>query len=471
MLRDVTTTITDGGLGVTTPKGEGVHLKIGVSSIQSKNPIIINGNMSHEKIKEKLGLSPLADACMDSVENGSNLIYCIPVAATVDGTIGEIKKTVTGTGSVAVQGKPNNAYDIVVKFTGTGGLNQALLKYSIDGGNTWDEELTLSLDGNVEIPQTGITFKFTEGVTQAKSFEINDTYEVKTTAPQMNNQDVISAIEKIKSLNLEFEFVHIVGESAKALWVAVSQEQKRLYEIYHKPMFFILEAYNIQANQSIDDYVMQLLEDKKSIENYDIQVVTARSIYTRMDGTTKEINNTGIICGLYSRAKVQQSIGETKVFSVSEGKLLKLMPEGIDEVISMLDGASYVTFRKYDGLSGFYVTNARMMCPENSDYRYAELVRVKNKIVKETRKEALSHIQSEVDMSDLQGSLETIAKFIEIPLDKMSEKKEISSARIIVPENQDILATEKLSVKIRYVPIGHIREIEIDLGMENPYKK
>lgn len=468
MLRDVRTTVTDGGLGLDKTKGEGVHLKIGVSPIVSDDPIVITGNMSAQKIKERLGLSPLADACMDSVENGANMIYCIPVAAAVDGTIGTIEKTVTGTGSCVVSGKPNNAFSISIKITGAGGFNAAALKYSLDGGYSYSDEMTMPLLGEVTIPNTGLKFKFTEGATPADSFKVGDVYSVKTEAPQMINQDVITAIGKLKFLTEDYEWVHVVGESTKDLWYAVATQQKTLADTYHKPLFFVLEARKKQANETVDDYAIALSKEKKDIQNYDIQVVAARSIYTRMDNTTREINNAGIVCGWYAQAAVQQSIGETKTFSISEKKMLQLMPKGIEQYLSLLDDSNYLTFRKYDGLSGFYVTNARMMCPENSDYRYAEDSRVKNKIIRQTRKQALTELQVDVDMTDVQGSLEAIAKFIEIPLDKMARKKEISKARIVVPEGQDILVTETMYVKIRFVPIGHIREIEIDLGMENP---
>lgn len=47
---------------------------------------------------------------------------------------------------------------------------------------------------------------------------MRDTYTLKTTAPSMTNGDVLGAIEKIKSFNEEFEFVHIVGGSTVELW-------------------------------------------------------------------------------------------------------------------------------------------------------------------------------------------------------------------------------------------------------------
>lgn len=259
-------------------------------------------------------------------------------------------------------------------------------------------------------------------------------------------------------------------ENQQRLFGRRCPEAIRFTELYKKPLFFILEARNITEEESLDEYAQYIVEERKGLQNYDIQIVTARSLYTRMDGTIKDINNAGIVCGLYSKAKVQQSIGEVKSFSIPENKMFELLPKGIEDYIGLFDETKYLTFRKYEGIEGFYVTNARMMCHDGSDYKYAERVRVKNKMIRETRKQALQELQSDIDMTDVQGSLETIAKFIQIPLDEMVRKKEISSARIVVPEGQDILATEKLNIIIRFIPIGHVREIDIDLGMENPFR-
>lgn len=53
----------------------------------------------------------------------------------------------------------------------------------------------------------------------------------------------------------------------------------------------------------------------------------------------------------------------------------------------------------------------------------------------------------------------------------MIEAKEISAVTITVPNGQDILTDEIFRLIIRYVPRGTIREIVVDLGMENPYAK
>ena len=152
-------------------------------------------------------------------------------------------------------------------------------------------------------------------------------------------------------------------------------------------------------------------------------------------------------------------------------RLLELLPAEMDNsIIELLDLAGYLTFREYDGLDDFYVYHTKMMSPDGSDFRYAEDVRVKNKIIRETRKEGLLLLNDDIDLEDVQGELETRAKFMFVPLQRMIDAKEISSAEITVPEGQaeTILEDETMRVKIRYVSRGYIREVEVDLGRAQP---
>jgi hypothetical protein len=476
MLRDVTTKVSDGLLGFSAAKGDGLHVKIGVSPVVSDAPIVVTGEMTAEKIKERLGLSPLADAMMDSVEWGANRTYCIPVSATTAGTIGEIAKAGDGGGNVTIDGSPTNAFQIIVKITAQGALNTASFVASIDGGYSFTDELTVPVSGEYEIAGTGLKLKFTDAPEPEQipsSFLVGDVYTAKTTAPTMTHDDVIAAIDKLKTFSGEYEFVHIVGESTLPLWQAVSEAQRELQDDYKKPMFFLLEAYSPDEEEDITDYALRLESDRKQIKNYNIQVVPARGLLMKMDGTTRDVNLAGLVCGLYAKASVQTSIGKTREeagFGVSKAKLLELRPKGIEKVTELLDLAGYLTFREYDGLDNLYVYHTNMMSPDGSDYRYAEDVRVLNKIIRETRKEGIRILQDDIDLEDVQGELETRAKFIFPPLQDMIDAKEISSAQITVPDGQEqtIIEDEKMRVKVRYVSRGYIREIEIDLGRAKP---
>ena len=100
------------------------------------------------------------------------------------------------------------------------------------------------------------------------------------------------------------------------------------------------------------------------------------------------------------------------------------------------------------------------------DVNYAEDVRVRNKIIRETRKEALQVMNDDIDLEDIQGELEARAKFISTPLDRMVKEQEISSYETTVLEGHEetFLEDETMRIKIRYLSRGYIREVEVDLG-------
>lgn len=475
MLRDVKHNVSDGLLGFATATGDGLHLKIGVSPKVSDTPIIVTGDMDAKKIKERLGLSPLADAVMDSVQFGAARVFCLPVSATTAGNVGEVKKTGDGGGSVTVDGSPTNAFDVIVKITAQGGLNAAAFVVSIDGGYSFTDETTVPVTGSYEVAGTGLTLKFTEATQSEQkpsSFLVNDTYAFTTTAPTMTNGDVLAAIEKVKKFAQEIEFVHVVGASDPALWVAMSEAQKELMKINHKPLFMLLEAAypTEEEDGSLHDWAFKMESDRKQIRNTDIQVCAAWGRLVRLDGTTQNVNLAGLAAGLYAKAPVQTCIGKTRDgagFGIPKSKLLELLPAGYDDtIIELLDVAGYLTFREYDGLPDFFVYHTKMMSPDGSDFRYAEDVRVKNKIIRETRKEALQFKNDDIDLEDIQGELEARAKFISTPLDRMVDNKEISSYQtVVLPGHEDtFLEDETMRIKIRYLSRGYIREVEIDLG-------
>lgn len=190
----------------------------------------------------------------------------------------------------------------------------------------------------------------------------------------------------------------------------------------------------------------------------------------RMDGRVQDINNAGIVTGLYGRAKESQSIGEVKSFPISEAKLLKLLPEGIEDYIETLDKAKYVTIRQYIGKEDYYVTSANMMSPEGSDYSYAEDVRVSNRLVKAVRAKALDELQVEVDPGDIETSITNIQEQLNTPVEDAVRDKVISSGSVTIDtENLNILVDEKLDINITYVPMGHVREMNLTFAVENPY--
>lgn len=466
-LRDVTFNIEDGSLGNSEDLGAGVHIKIGAAPVKSTVPLLITGTMKPAQIKEKLGLSPLADACLDSIENGAGKIYCVPVTPTEDGKNGEVTHTGGGTGTVSVSGKPNNAYDIIIRILGAGNPNTATFAYSANGGYSYEAEETIPLNGEKEIAGTGIKVTF-EG-----EFKEGDSYQFASKAPSISNEAVLKAVESLYNSDLDFEFIHIVGQSTKALWAALANCAGQFLNLYKRPVMFLCEARYKAEEESIDEYVAALKAEAKGIDSFYIQVCSAWSQYTRWDGREQLINNAGIVAGLYGLASVQQSIGQVDTFSISESKMTKLMPEGIEDYISDLDDAKYLTFRKYYGITGCYVNNAKVLCRDGSDYRYAEHVRVLNKIIREIYKKSVAMLQMDISASDdMETDINNILETLNTPIEDMADAGELSSGSVSVadPEGVNILQDEELALKLTFVPRGYIREFIFNLAMENPYR-
>lgn len=470
-LRDVKHTVSDGLLNFRTDQGDGIHIKIGVAPVTSGSPIVITGDMDADKIKARLGLSPLADSVMDAVQFGAGRIYCIPVAATNKGSIGEIVHAGEGTGTVTATGTPTNSFGVIVRISGRGGLNTAAFAVSIDNGYSFGDEITVPLTGSYEIEGTGITLGF--AVPEGGSFEVDDTYSFLTGAPVATNGDILAALEKVKGYHESFEFIHIVGESTQPLWEAASAFQQELMNDFKKPAFILLEAAKPteEDESDLDAWADRMEADARTIRNHNIQVCAAWGLLVKLDGTTKAANLAGLASGRYAKAAVQKSIAQTSPdagMGFGKGELLELLPDGYDSgVIARLDEAGYLTFREYDGLEDFYVYHTRMLCGSGSDYRYAEDVRVKNKIIRLTRREALKLLNDDVDLEDLQNELETRARFVGAgALDQMVSSREISAYEIIVLEGHELTfpEDETLRLKIRYKSRGYIREIQIDLG-------
>lgn len=469
MYGDVNVKVEDGNLGRSSSTGTGTHIKIGISNVESKAPILISGTMNAKKIKEKVGNTPLADACIDAVEWGASSTYCIPVKAGTAGTVGEIKEEKKGYGSFEVKGSPNNAYDIVVEVMDAGECNEGSFRYSLDGGNTFTEEMTIPVTGEAELEATGLNVKFTDAE-GGDSFKEGDRFTFSTTSPAMSNEAVINAVESLINSPIVFEFVHIVGVSAKALWASLCTLANDFLTKYKRPLYFVCEARGKRADESIGEYVDAMLEERKGINNMYIQVVCSNSRYQRMDGRVQDINNAGIVTGLYGRAKESQSIGEVKSFPIPEAKMQKLLPEGIEDYIEALDAAKFVTIRQYIGREDFYVTSANMMSPEGSDYAYAEDVRVSNRLVRAVRAEALNELQVEIDPGDIETSITNIQEQLNTPVEDAIRDKIISSGSVAIDtENLNILADESLGVRITYVPMGHVREMSLAFAVENPY--
>ena len=470
MFSSVNVKVEDGNLGRSTVEGRGVQVTIGVSNVKSTVPLLITNTMKLDAIKEKLGCTPLADACMDAAENGLKENYAIPVTADIQGTVGEITHSGEGMGAISVEGNPDNAYQVVVEITETGSLNDGMFRYSIDGGNIFSAEQMIPMSGTYEMPKTGLTLKFSVEEETSQAFMEGDAYSFETTEPTLTNQSVLKAVEQLKNSNISFEMVHIVGTSGKALWAALQQEAIEFLDIYKKPLIFLVEGRAVREGETLDEYWTAMKEERRGISSIYICVSLSYGNYVRQDLSTRVINMAGVISGLFGQAKESLSIGCVKEFPISSAKLLQLVPDGIGEYTKLLDDAGFTVLRQYTGLEDYYVSNAKTLAADNSDFPYVENVRVLNRIVREVNKRTTENIQQEIDPEEIETSVKRIESELNIAMDDCIDDKIISSGEVTIDtENVNILVDETLNVSAEWVPMGTARVFNISFAVNNPY--
>lgn len=471
LFSEVNVKVEDGRLGKSGVTGRSAQAKIGVSNVTSSAPIVILGTMKPDEIREKLGNTPLADSCIDSVENGLGLIYAIPVQSETPGEKKSVEHSGSGKGTVSVSGNPNNAYDVVVKILEDGNLNEGAFIYSIDGGNSYSEEFTIPLAGTYEIPGTGLTVTFGGSESGGKLFKEGDNYSFSTTAPTASNQKVLKAVEMLETFNKPVEVCHIVGTSTKALWAALQSKAEEFLTVVKKPMIFLVEARKIKDSETIDTYLAEMDKEKKGISSKFLCISASYGVYTRKDLRTQIINMAGVISGLIGTAKESLSVGCVEEFPISSAKLQKLVPEGIEAYSRLLDEMGYTVIRQYTGKDNYYVSNANTMAKPGSDYPYVENVRVLNRIVREVSMLATDKVQMEIDPNNIESDIKTVEAYLNIAMDECKKDGIISDGEVKVKtEGLNILVDETLDISIEWIPMGTARVFNLTFGVKNPAK-
>ena len=446
--------ITDGGLGILAPNSAGVHAKVGVCSKGDVNRMAMFSD--RDQLTSVYGSGPLVSKLADSFDNGSSTIYSVRAKADIPGTISAIKST-EGT-TLTVTGEPLDSYDVSIVITKQGVRNEAVFKYSLDGKDSYSPLITVPLNGEYTIFNTGIKINFAETLIE------NEIHSFTTTAPEASVASVIEAVKVLSDSNVRFENIHIVGESSLPMWVAMDTMAAEM-ESKYRYLSISLEARYKNNGETTDAWVAALLEERSQFASTRVQVICQYAeILDTLTGRQMARNVGGTYRGYVSKLKIQQSPGEVAAGSVKG--IVKLLPEDMNNAhILALDEGGFVTFRKFIGLNGIYVTNGRMMAEATSDYQQEENRRVMDEACAQVYLAGLRFVKS----GATEKSIKALQAYLQHPLDIMQGEEKIIRGRIVIPSNQDIWATSKIRVKIRIVPVPIMREIEIDIGLENPF--
>ncbi len=192
------------------------------------------------------------------------------------------------------------------------------------------------------------------------------------------------------------------------------------------------------------------------------------------------IGTMGAVLGHLSLASVHLSIAWVEKFNiVSTGDTtldeIAFATGELDKDVTLalkntLDNFHYTFLRKHEGISGTYHNDSWTAIAETDDFSTQENVRTMDKAVRNIRTNVVPNLSGPLYVN-IDGTLteDTIALFkndAERATLQMVTDAELSAQEVTINPSQNVLATSKIIIGVKLVPVGVGREIEVNIGFE-----
>ncbi|QRE05291.1 DUF2586 family protein [Flavobacterium psychrophilum] len=204
----------------------------------------------------------------------------------------------------------------------------------------------------------------------------------------------------------------------------------------------------------------------------------------------KKVGIIGACLGAISKAKVHESIAWVEKQNLVTGTYPKALTGNVVvarelDVVSFIDGTllgdltpaqvqsihdkGYLFPIKHIGYTGTFFNDSFTCTALDSDFVYLENNRTIDKAQRGVYIKLLPKISGPIYINpdtgeisaDSIASLEAIAS---IPLEQMERDGEVSGFKVFINPSQDVLATSKITVVLKIVPVGVLREIVVNIG-------
>lgn len=204
----------------------------------------------------------------------------------------------------------------------------------------------------------------------------------------------------------------------------------------------------------------------------------------------KKVGIVGACLGAISRAKVNESIAWVEKQNLVTEAYPKALTGNVIvarelDVTAFIDGTllgdftpaqiqsindkGYIFPIKHIGYAGTFFNDSFSATALDNDFSTIENNRAIDKAQRGVYVKLLPKISGPIYINpdtgeiseDTIASLEAIGS---IPLEQMERDGELSGFKIFINPNQDVLSTSKLTVTLKIVPVGVLREITVNLG-------
>lgn len=484
-LPGISTTILDGGLGVTNPATSTPHVIGNATQGPSDVPTLI---ANQRQLTETFGVAgSLVDTVGYILDHGGGPVVATRTAtsipATYDGGTSSSLTASTGGGTdnhvtVAVATtSPAHDADLVVTVTTGGARSAALFSYSLDGGRTNSPPIAMA--ATVLLGNSGITLEFASAT--VNPYVAGATYSSTVLGPMYNGTDLSAVWTGVAASLLKWDFFVFAGRAhsssaAETLAAAIDTELATLVAADQPYGAMISAGADTGAN-----------------------ALTAFASYT-----TKRI---AVLFGQFQAAPPVGAVGRALPYLPATCHAAALAASnvmstdlaqtfGADSVGPIpgctgidhdefranagLDDAKIGTLRTYANLDGFYLTNCWLKSPTGSDFEFWQHRRIMDQACKAVSAEHSRLISSNVVCkNDGTGQLtepaaRAIEKRVQRQLDNLigsairgvgpttidGSTGHVSDIRYQVDRTNNVLSTKTLQATVSIVPRGYLKTLQ-----------
>lgn len=464
VIPDVSTTITDGALGLVGTNGNQTPAIIGTSSAGTPNVPVSVGDV--QTLVSTFGSGELVEAAAHVLAAAGGPVVCMKTAASTAGVAGSVTKVGSGSSVMTVTGTPVDDYDVIVT-TIQGGTNPAAgtatFKYSVDGGRTTSAEIALPTAGTYTLGATGVGLAFS-----AAALTAGTTYSFHASGPAFTNGDLATSMDALLASPLTWFMVYAAGIPADTSGTAA--------------FFATLTTKLVAAETTGARFARAILQ---SADDTDTNLTTMRA---GLSGTKVALaagfaNITSQISGAQQKrgaahsaiARLASIVPSEDIGRFQTGPVFAVQAIGRDEFKTpALDAQNFLTLRTHVGQSGFYFTRGKNMAPLASDFQLIQNARVVDIAATAGRAALLRYLNDSIRIDKTTGFiLEKEALTIEAYVeqrqrDALTQPGDADNVAVTVSRTENILSTGKLPVRIRVVPHGYANFITQDVGLTNP---
>lgn len=473
---NVTETVRDGGLGTVPANTSNLHVVLGTSSLGTVNTLYSFSSI--DDITATVGTGPGPEAAAYELAIAGGSVYFMPINASVAGVASAVTTTrvASSTSVMTTIGTPSDAYSAIVKVTtsGTGQIvsNGAIgILISLDGGNTWSQQITLPSSGNYTIAGTGLSLSFTTASNATLDF--GDQFTFACQPPFYSSADLNNAFTALGNDPRTWGFLHVVGYPTAGTSSANAIASASLASSISTSMATFANNFR---------WARCIMEAPPSA---DADLISAFAGFA--DGRVKIEATTATITSPITGRKMLRSWAwavSARLAAVSVSTSPGRIADGPMRGVTAITRDERKTPGLFDqrfgvsqtiiGLNGFYSDIGRTMAPVGSDFSTIMNGRVMDVACTVTRGALLSFLNSTIRVNAATGTIleqdaRGIEKFVESQLRAaLVSTGDASDCSVQVNRTDNILSTQLLRVKTRVVPNGYAAAISEDIGFLNP---